>query len=693
MSASPAIASFQPLCGVQLDRHGNALCCAACFAPLGDANAQLNWARCSPVERTRAACAPHSSSSASCLPPLQSSEQKPPAVPCTHNCGEIYCDAACLDDAKRHGHRLLCVGALEDETHPLFQFKLNALQSERSPTYSLAAALMARLLCGDVLDGRLLDNAETCAYDIIVSPDMRCLWETDSDEDDTAVQEEAAALHAFFRDGIIAVEPRCLHPDGSIPDLLSLHAFGVACTLLEWPSNVIDTFRATPLRRYIRHHLRQPGVSTEIATQALAALTAALDDIGGGGGDSDDEGLPYDDGDSAASDLDADPDVPVGIAAVLDRIDVLCPPLRVLALFPHVMGDAVLESSALDHTCVVVTDTETGPHAFGAGPLRAYVHTLDGKPLADGEMPVIEGEMEQPADQFVQLDVDKCVALARNATQRCAHDAARALWRAVLNKTQFPQEGRSAATQLLRGDAWHGVACALLNQGDWRGAHYYFTTGAAEVPQHKALSERATNVAAYSSHPHTAALSVVIDASRIHVSKGRFAVLSAVPVLTAAQCAEIVAEAEERSIALGGWHTQRHYSVSTTDMPLAHLPRGCAAFNAAMAKVIAPLLHKHYPHTCDSGKVCVHDAFVVRYDAQGGQSSLPMHRDQGMLSLTLALNGAPEFEGGGTQFVGLPPVCPDAGHVLAFNSGLMHGGCAVTAGRRYIIAAFLWVGR
>ena len=210
MSASPAIASFQPLCGVQLDRHGNALCCAACFAPLGDANAQLNWARCSPVERTRAACAPHSSSSASCLPPLQSSEQKPPAVPCTHNCGEIYCDAACLDDAKRHGHRLLCVGALEDETHPLFQFKLNALQSERSPTYSLAAALMARLLCGDVLDGRLLDNAETCAYDIIVSPDMRCLWETDSDEDDTAVQEEAAALHAFFRDGIIAVEPRCL---------------------------------------------------------------------------------------------------------------------------------------------------------------------------------------------------------------------------------------------------------------------------------------------------------------------------------------------------------------------------------------------------------------------------------------------------------------------------------------------------
>eukprot|EP00903_Cladosiphon_okamuranus_P010088 g9555.t1 len=91
----------------------------------------------------------------------------------------------------------------------------------------------------------------------------------------------------------------------------------------------------------------------------------------------------------------------------------------------------------------------------------------------------------------------------------------------------------------------------------------------------------------------------------------------------------------------------------------------------------------------------VHDAFVVRYDA-AAQRSLPLHTDQGELSLTISLNGAEEYEGGGTWFEGLGrAVRPqEAGHVVVFPGGsTVHGGREVTSGIRYILAVFLYVHR
>ncbi|CAM9974582.1 unnamed protein product, partial [Ectocarpus fasciculatus] len=88
----------------------------------------------------------------------------------------------------------------------------------------------------------------------------------------------------------------------------------------------------------------------------------------------------------------------------------------------------------------------------------------------------------------------------------------------------------------------------------------------------------------------------------------------------------------------------------------------------------------------------VHDAFVVRYDA-AAQRSLPLHTDQGELSLTISLNSAGEYEGGGTWFEGLGrAVRPEeAGHVVVFPGGrTVHGGREVTRGVRYILAVFLY---
>ena len=59
-------------------------------------------------------------------------------------------------------------------------------------------------------------------------------------------------------------------------------------------------------------------------------------------------------------------------------------------------------------------------------------------------------------------------------------------------------------------------------------------------------------------------------------------------------------------------------------------------------------------------------------------------------SVTLALNDG--FEGGGTTFSAPVGVTarPETGHAVAFRGNLRHGGAPVTAGTRYIVAAFLF---
>merc|ERR1712097_196829 len=89
-----------------------------------------------------------------------------------------------------------------------------------------------------------------------------------------------------------------------------------------------------------------------------------------------------------------------------------------------------------------------------------------------------------------------------------------------------------------------------------------------------------------------------------------------------------------------------------------------------------------------------------RYDA-GAQASLPVHQDENTFSFTIALNSKGEYEGGGTCFEQLAPVDggsagrmvlnADAGVVVTFPGKLLHGGNAVTEGRRYIIPLFIYL--
>ncbi|CAM9668220.1 unnamed protein product, partial [Choristocarpus tenellus] len=210
------------------------------------------------------------------------------------------------------------------------------------------------------------------------------------------------------------------------------------------------------------------------------------------------------------------------------------------------------------------------------------------------------------------------------------------------------------------------------------------------------------------------------------------------PVLLAEECQAAIDEAEAMAAASisqgkGGWGTARHYSVPTTDVAVKDLPQTIAWFNRIMRKVVQPLVvtaslmgegdyfsvaekevgveGQEIQQVKDEGRgreeevkvgqgktsglaplIRVHDAFIVRYDAEA-QQSLPTHTDQSEISLTITLNASTEYDGGGTWFEGLGcAVRPEeAGHVVIFPGGeVMHGGEAITRGVRYVIAVFMY---
>ncbi len=111
--------------------------------------------------------------------------------------------------------------------------------------------------------------------------------------------------------------------------------------------------------------------------------------------------------------------------------------------------------------------------------------------------------------------------------------------------------------------------------------------------------------------------------------------------------------------------------------------------------------------TCTGAwRLRLHDAFIVRYDAEvDGSILLPEHRDTSSMSFTVALNrqdtdpsdgaGCGDFAGGGTWFEALGPagivVDADIGCACAFAGPLRHAGYPITRGTRYILVLFCYV--
>ena len=131
-------------------------------------------------------------------------------------------------------------------------------------------------------------------------------------------------------------------------------------------------------------------------------------------------------------------------------------------------------------------------------------------------------------------------------------------------------------------------------------------------------------------------VSLVPDAD----GEGHLVHTTAEPLLTAVECDYIVEESEQWAARAGSWTSTRHFNHPTIDIPLAELPLTRQLLNQdVLPRRIYPMLGQAFePFLPNWRALRVADAFVVKYDAAGGQTFLSPHRDGSVLSFNIALN-------------------------------------------------------
>jgi predicted 2-oxoglutarate/Fe(II)-dependent dioxygenase YbiX len=156
-------------------------------------------------------------------------------------------------------------------------------------------------------------------------------------------------------------------------------------------------------------------------------------------------------------------------------------------------------------------------------------------------------------------------------------------------------------------------------------------------------------------------------------------------------CRWLVAQAD----AYGGWATDRHASVPTTDLEVLRVPALRDWLLRESRQVLFPTLAQLYGF--EPAHLRYMDLFLVRYTAErgdAGQRGLQSHRDRSLLSFNIALSAPGSFDGGGTRIdaLGPEPVRPTAQGDLVTHSGkLRHTGVPVTRGTRDVLVGFVAV--
>jgi hypothetical protein len=196
------------------------------------------------------------------------------------------------------------------------------------------------------------------------------------------------------------------------------------------------------------------------------------------------------------------------------------------------------------------------------------------------------------------------------------------------------------------GDAHLGLGGALLRFRDFAGAEAAWRAGAEACPWHQGLRREVTILECYSGAgaeqgQAEAGLNVgctvlggcaadaaapPADAARHFqltshaVSRSRRACVTVAPVLSQSECAWLIAAAESHACAAGGWNTTRHAHAPTTDLEVHAIPGVLDWFNSACATRLFPLTAAAFPELgLRASSLRVSDAFLVRYDAGGGQ--------------------------------------------------------------------------
>lgn len=223
-------------------------------------------------------------------------------VCCTQGCGTLYCSATCRDADFEMHHRLLCVGLLEDAEHPLYQFKISAMQSGFFEIIHLAAQLISFFVAAEttvVHDGVPIDFDALCSQTM---PHLRAVAGfaagEEHDEDYFTVRDQCFRL---LRDGLALshnIDLETCFGGGALTSTF----FAQVCeylrrwgTVVELPSSLIDhsaslmdTF-ADDSAALDREVQRLKRVLKVLADEGLAAESDEEEDYSSVDGSNDDD--------------------------------------------------------------------------------------------------------------------------------------------------------------------------------------------------------------------------------------------------------------------------------------------------------------------------------------------------------------------------------------------------------------------
>lgn len=157
------------------------------------------------------------------------------------------------------------------------------------------------------------------------------------------------------------------------------------------------------------------------------------------------------------------------------------------------------------------------------------------------------------------------------------------------------------------------------------------------------------------------------------------------PLLSPADC-DMLIKSAQRFASRVGWKAAQHVNYPTDDVKVSNLD--AEALKIYERRVVAPLTARiAEAYGLPAEDVCAADAFLVRYAFQEGQTSLARHRDGSIVSSTVSLSDAEDYDGGGTCIDG-EAYRPEQGGAVLFGGARVHSGGPITRGTRYILTIF-----
>ena len=358
-----------------------------------------------------------------------------------------------------------------------------------------------------------------------------------------------------------------------------------------------------------------------------------------------------------------------------------------------------------------------------------------------------ENEEEFPTEEY--LDVSVALALAKLYFKDNTKERALSWCHVILQKLRRNKEQHN--NEDIISDAYHLAGWIKIHADDHTGAYELWTEGHTIVPDCETLNRQYNKRACWDNineeevmtdpcllgkgahgdgifNCHEDLEAFVVPDENIQqtpalalfhseTQKNALVFRTRKPVLTADECKCVLAEVDSfhDNHRNGKWGTVRHSSVKTTDVAVEDIPALRPWLRDLLKTRLYPMVAAAYPQLADGstpghlgGRMRVHDAFIVRYDAEcDGSFSLPEHSDTSAVSFTVALNSQNDdsssnvaaFEGGGTWFEALGGdeqksgrvVDADVGHAVAFAGPLKHAGYPVTKGCRVILVLFLYI--